>query len=181
MMEILDALKQKAPITLAGKGRHILLDLPLGQWPMIMENLTFELMTRGITPILAHPERTGPVQQSLDFIVPYLERGVLFQVNTGSLTGKYGPQAKIRAREILSKGWAHFLASDMHRASTRGPYLQGARNLLSELTADYLDEITERNPACVLAGKGLPPKRLNLPQPQPERSGFLAGLFRKRA
>jgi len=180
MMEVLDALDSKLPITLANKSKHLLLDLPLGQWPMYMDRLTFDLLALGITPILAHPERTMPVQESIEVLIPFLERGVLCQVNAGSLTGKYGPFAKKRANQILTRQWCQFLASDIHRPSPKGPLLRGAMNLLSALPPKFLQDITVNNPGHVLAGTSVPSINYEILDARPERTGFLSGLFKKR-
>ena len=179
MMEILDALASNQPITLAGKSKHILLDLPLAQWPMILDKLTFELLAGGITPILAHPERTAAVQESMDILIPFLERGVLCQVNAGSLSGKYGPIAQERANQILSRRWAQFLASDMHRPSAKGPALKNAVERLSGLPAAYVEEITLVNPGHVLAGTKVPFINYSVLETPPERKRF-GGFFKKR-
>lgn len=179
MMEILDALGAGHPISLGEKKKHILLDLPLGQSPMILDKLTFELLANGITPILAHPERTSPVQQSLEILIPFLERGVLCQVNAGSLFGKYGPQAQKRANDILNLRWAQFLASDMHRPSSKGAMMRYAKSQLVGVPVSYIEEITVTNPGCVLAGKSVPSIDYDILTIPKERK-FLAGLFKKR-
>jgi len=179
MMEILGALDAGHALTLGGKRKHMLLDLPLGQSPTILDQLTFELLANGITPILAHPERTMPVHESLDVLIPYLERGVLVQVNAGSLYGRYGPQAKKRANEILTRRWAQFLASDMHRPGSHGPIIKYGLSKIETLTASYIEEITVTNPGYVLAGKSIPMIDTDLLDVPKERK-FLAGLFKKR-
>jgi len=179
MMEILDALKADLPVTLGGKKKHILLDLPLGQWPMDLNNLTFELLANGVTPILAHPERTAPIQESLERLIPYLERGVLIQVNAGSLSGRYGPQAQKRAHQIISRTWAQFLATDMHHPSPNGAALKRAKDALSDSSPSYIEEITVRNPGCVLAGKSVPSINYEILDAPPEKKR-LFGIFPKR-
>ncbi len=179
MMEIIDALDAGHPISLGGKKKHILLDLPLGQSPMILDKLTFELLAAGVTPILAHPERTAPVQESLEVLIPFLERGVLCQVNAGSLFGKYGPQAQKRGHEILSMQWAAFLASDKHRPSSKGPMLRYGKSQLVGLPGEYLEEITVRNPGLVLAGKSVPQIDYDILK-VPKEKKFL-GIFKRRS
>lgn len=181
MMQIIQAIEDDVPITLGGKRKHILLDLPFGQWPMILGELTFELLTEGITPILAHPERTGPVQESIDVLLPYLEKGVLCQVNAGSILGRFGPMAQRRAHQILDRQWAQFLASDVHRPSGKGPSLKAAKDLLSDLPEAYVEDITVNNPRHIVEGTSVPRPRLDIREkPAPERGGFLSGLFKKR-
>ena len=177
IMDILDALDDGMPITLGPSRKFILLDLPLQSWPLNMEQIIFEIFSRGITPILAHPERTSSVQQSLEFLVPYLERGVLLQVNAGSLTGAYGPVAQKRVNEILARKWASFIASDMHRAKDK-PALRTAVDLLRDLPKEYVDQISTRNPQAAVLGQPIASVDPSLIAPVPKKSR-LGQLFKR--
>ncbi len=180
MMEIMEAVNAGVPITLGDKKKHILLDLPLGQWPMTLSGLSFELLAAGITPILAHPERTMPVQGSLDILKPLLERGVLCQVNAGSLLGKYGPQAQKRGHQLLALQWAQFVATDMHHPSSNGASLKRAKDTLSELPPRYVEEITLKNPERVLNGAYVPTVEYDRLDAKPEKKGLIGRLFGRK-
>ncbi|RYE83142.1 MAG: hypothetical protein EOO75_19715, partial [Myxococcales bacterium] len=108
---VIRALDEGRPVTVGGKGRHMLVDLPMGSLPNDLGSLLFEIQARGVTPILAHPERVAAIQQNPDVLREHLDRGVALQVNAGSLAGRYGPQADRVARLILRRRWAQFLAS----------------------------------------------------------------------
>lgn len=43
--------------------------------------------------------------------------GVLFQINSGSLLGRYGRKNQKNALTLLKEGWCHIVASDIHRPS----------------------------------------------------------------
>lgn len=161
------------PLTLAGKGKHMLVDLPLGALPHDFDSLLFELQARGVTPILAHPERVAPFQQNPDALKPYLSRGIAIQVNSGSLSGRYGPVATRVAFFVLRNRWAHFLASDAHRPGRRPGLASAASALEGELDPAYLRLLTSESATCVLEGRDLPP----LPQPSPTKRGWLGRLL----
>lgn len=177
MRHLLDGVDAKKPVTLAGKGRHMLVDLPMGALPNDFESILYELQLRGITPILAHPERCGPFQVEPDHLEPLLEKGVACQVNVGSLAGKYGPGAKAAAEVILRRRWANFLASDMHHAGRR-PYLaSGAEAARTFLDEDYVRLLTFESAQCVLEGKELPARPPRPPEEKPKKKSFFGSLF----
>lgn len=175
-MGIVKALDEKRPITLAGKNRHVLVDLPMSFFPMDMDEILFEIQSRGITPILAHPERAGPFQEKPERLQAYVSRGVCCQVNARSLRGKYGPRAEECAVMFLRQRLAHFIASDAH-APRPEPILHSAREDIGDDIDDaYWTLLTVTSGQCVLDGEALPA----LP-PAPEfkekKKGFFGRLF----
>ena len=84
--------------------------------PLQLNEFIFLLTTKGYTPVLAHPERYIFLQNQMDKMEDLLNRGVLLQVNTSSLTGYYSIPAKKTAQKLIDKGWVHFLGSDCHSA-----------------------------------------------------------------
>jgi protein-tyrosine phosphatase len=172
------AMKEGASVTLGGKGTHMLVDIPMGALPHDFDSFLYEVQVRGITPIIAHPERGAEFQEDPERLRPYLERGIALQVNARSISGRYGPRAGDIARYILDRRWAHFLSSDAHRPGER-PILAAARDeLATSLDADYLRLITRESAACVLRGEELPALPEAPPIPE-KKSGWLSRLLRK--
>ena len=58
--------------------------------PNNFEETFFQLKLKGITPILAHPERYRFVQEDINKLEKISEMGVLFQIDAGSLIGHFG-------------------------------------------------------------------------------------------
>lgn len=151
--DVLCALDSGSPLTLGPDGRYILLDLPLTAIPLGFEHLIFGLQTRGLTPILAHPERSQPVQMEPRIIEPLVERGVLLQINAASLLGGHGPCVEAAAAVLLEHNWVHFVASDAHSTRHRRPRLaEAARMLVDLIGEDKTRELTEENGRLVLEG-----------------------------
>ena len=61
-----------------------------------------------------HPERYPFWYNDFDRYHQLKETGVLFQLNTNSLSGYYGPDAKKIAERMIDGGMIDFLGSDMH-------------------------------------------------------------------
>jgi protein-tyrosine phosphatase len=175
---MLTAFDAGRPVTVAGLGRHMLVDLPLTALPHDFESLLYELQVRGVTPILAHPERVATFQREPDLLLDHLENGIVCQVNAGSLSGRYGPRAKEVANYILRRRWANFLASDAHRPPRKPILGECVKLLRPELGVDYVEFLTVTCPTCLLTGADLPPR----PTPPPVSRSLLSRLFgRKRA
>ena len=53
-------------------------------------------------------------QEEMEKAKDLLDRGVLFQVNIGSITGSNGKPAQTIALKLIDRGWVHLLGSDCH-------------------------------------------------------------------
>ena len=71
----------------------------------------------GLTPLIAHPERTEAVREAPGAAVELADRGWLLQVNATSLLGRHGEEASELAWWLLEDGHAALVASDGHRAA----------------------------------------------------------------
>jgi protein-tyrosine phosphatase len=110
------------------EGKKImLLEFPHSHIPVGSEKMVAWLLTHGVRPMIAHPERNKDVIRKLDKVVPFVEMGCLLQVTAGSLDGRFGPAALQRAQELLQRGWVHVLASDAHNLHVRKPELEPGR------------------------------------------------------
>ncbi|CAN5658626.1 tyrosine-protein phosphatase [soil metagenome] len=156
-MGIVEALAAGKPITLAGRGKHVLVDLPMGTFPMDFDQVLYEIQSFGVTPILAHPERVGPFQNAPDKLREYVDRGIPCQINSRSLTGRYGKRAQELGFYFLKRRWAHFLASDAHAPGQQPILRAGMDTLEGKIDGDYLRMITVTSGKCVAEGRDLPP------------------------
>jgi protein-tyrosine phosphatase len=175
-MGIAKALDMGKPITVNGHRKHMLVDLPMGALPMDFDTILFEIQARGITPILAHPERNAVFQHEPKKLIEYIERGIALQVDAGSLKGKYGQEAIGIANYILKKHWAHFLASDAHKVRPKPMLQEGVSRLSEKLSSDYLQLLTKESGRCVVEGRPLPQLPTVREDPEPKK-GFLSRLF----
>lgn len=175
---MLKAVDEGKAVTMGGKGKHMLVDLPMGALPNDFDYLLYELKLRGVTPVLAHPERVGPFQQNPDAIREYIDKGIMIQVNTGSIAGKYGPRAVEVGLMYIRQHLAQFLASDSHRPGRRPGLGTCVEALSKEISADYLQLLTVGSPEAVLAGRELPERPPAPPAPK-NKGGFFGRLFKR--
>jgi tyrosine-protein phosphatase YwqE len=86
----------------------------------------------GYKPILAHPERYPYLD--IEQLKILHDWGLLFQINTISLTGYYGKETKKAAENLIDNQLVDFISSDMH-------HLRHAEALKNALKMPYLAKI----------------------------------------
>jgi len=111
-------------------SEYLLIELPMGQFPMYTEDVFYELMLLGARPILAHPERNIKIMKNHDLIINLIEQGVLMQINAGSLLGDYGKEVKKTAQQFIKMNMVHILGSDGHNISSRKTKLKSAYEIV---------------------------------------------------
>ncbi|WP_185154593.1 tyrosine-protein phosphatase [Flavilitoribacter nigricans] len=82
--------------------------------PPNLEQLLFNLQTKGYRPIMAHPERYGYYNGDLSQYKRLKERGCLLQLNLLSLSGYYGPAVRRTAIKMLKAGLFDLVGTDLH-------------------------------------------------------------------
>lgn len=112
-------------LTLADGGRYVLLELPDDVF-IDIEPLLFELLCRGIRPIISHPERHHVLAGNKQVLRDWSERSALIQVTAGSVVGSFGDQAARAVFEWLDEGLVCFIASDAHNIDSRRPQMTEA-------------------------------------------------------
>jgi len=126
--ELIDLYEQKLIETLAG-SEYMLVEFPLISIPIYTDDILYQLQLKGITPIIAHPERYSEIQNNIMLLDNYVSRGIQVQINSGSITGMYGMEAKKTALRLLEQGLVHYVASDAHSDRTRSPDLSKAAKI----------------------------------------------------
>ena len=111
---------------------YILVELPMMSVPPYTEPVLYKLQLKGLIPILAHPERNMEIIVKPGILKEMINRGILAQMNTGSLTGIYGKKVNRFARWLLSEGLVHFIASDAHSTGARRPDLSMAAGFVEK-------------------------------------------------
>lgn len=122
-------IKENFGCPLAG-SRYVLVEIPLWQDPEYYKSAFYELMLDGYVPVFAHPERYGSLHEKPELLERMISKGVLMQVNATSITGLEGRAIKRFVYKMISRGQAHFVASDAHGTGRRPPKLSGAYNIV---------------------------------------------------
>lgn len=119
-------------------SRYMLFELPMGDKleADVFETL-YELQIMGIVPILAHPERYKFIVDKPSVINRFIDEGVLFQVNAGSIKGSFGEKIKKTAEILLDHGIYNFIGSDAHNIGKRCTGISDGIRLASERNKSY--------------------------------------------
>lgn len=134
--------------------QYLLVEFPMFNMPIYSEDVIYKLKLMGITPIIAHPERYRYVMENPNILIKYIDIGALCQINSGSITGKFGKKIMKISKTLLSHDMVHFVASDGHSSGARAPILRSAyqkvRDIYGEKKSEKLFKI---NPQRIITGK----------------------------
>jgi len=108
--------------------RYLLFEPPHHVAPPRLEESVFNLVAAGIIPVLTHPERLSWINTNYDVFGRLARGGALMQITSGSLTGRFGSNAKYWAERMLDEGLVHLLATDAHHIDKRPPLLAEGRD-----------------------------------------------------
>lgn len=162
--------------TLNGNGKYLLMELPFGEIPVNMDEKFFHLSLEGVTTILAHPERNAVILRKPQVAYEFVQRGVLIQLNAGSVTGDFGKQVKQVAFEMLNHQMVHFIASDCHSAQGRSMRLSRAYKVVAQRWGrETAERLFETNPHKAVIGEELSP---SMPISFDEKQSRLKRIFR---
>jgi protein-tyrosine phosphatase len=107
----------------------VLMEVPFTGSADLLVALAEHTEAVGLTPLVAHPERTEAVLERPALAAELAERGWPLQVNATSLLGYHSPEMEREGWRLIDDGLASFVASDGHRA-TRPMLLDGAYELV---------------------------------------------------
>ena len=179
--DILENITEPGPYCLNG-GNHMLVELPAFEIPRYTEEFFFTLQTKGITPIVAHPERQSELIRRPEIISDWLQKGILVQINGPSLTGRFGQKVKDMAELLLTHNMVHCIGSDAHGVRSRKPELFAVKERIKALAGE---ETAQRllldNPQLILHGEEIPAMEIQELKPLRHARGLwgrLANLVR---
>jgi len=168
-------------VTTINRRNYMLVEFPRVNVPVAAEELFYGLLEEGVQPILVHPERNSQIQADPSIVAGLIERGVLIQVTAMSVTGEFGPAAKICAGILLRHNCVHFLASDAHRPDRRPPILSKGRAAAAAVIGeDRARALVYGNPLAVVNGEALqvqPP--IPFESSAKSKRSFLSRLFQQ--
>jgi len=154
---------------LGGNPGYILVETPYVDWPVSFADIVFRLVTAGITPVIAHPERNATVQDNPEPLASLARTGALVQVTAASLDGRLGSSVRACAERLLDAELVHLIGSDAHTPGLRAVGLSAA---VAAVGDDALARwLTEDVPAAIVSGDELPPRPV-----RGRRAGLLSRL-----
>ena len=143
--DLVQLLKEKKIYTLAN-SKYLLLELPSGEVPHYTVNMIHALLSEGIQPVIAHPERNRAIADKPNRLAKLISQGAIAQVTAGSLAGHFGRTIQKLCLELVDANLVHCYGSDVHNLSTRPfKFDVGLRYLEKHKRLDAVDLFLENN------------------------------------
>lgn len=134
-------------------ARAVLVEFAHEMLPVAFDRLAFRLASKGLKPIIAHPERYVPLFKRTDPVDPLLDQEVGLQLDLMSLVGKYGRSARKAAERMLEEGAYTIAATDTHRVEDLARVAE-ALGLLHKLVGEEEASLLLcENPRRLLSGE----------------------------
>ena len=163
MLDVPDPDFSDARLRVAGTS-FVLVEWPHLQIPPLTERVIQRIVDTGYHPILAHPERYSGILQDLECAGAWRNAGAYLQVSHGSFVGRYGPEAREVASELVARGWADLLSSDFHGRAHLEIHLTDAENFFAMHDGqEQFELLTVINPGRVIQDQPplpVPPLRI---------------------
>ena len=170
--ELPKLLKQGKVLTLADRGKHVLLELPHDTY-IPLEPLLAALDRQGLVGILSHPERNRGIIKHPEVMEDVVAAGGLLQITAGSLTGAFGSSPQRIAEYCVENRLIHFIASDAHDTKKRPSGMRAAYETICEMADEHLAELVCcENPARVVDGEDVDIDGPNRAKPRRKGWGF---------
>ena len=132
-------------------SRYLLVEFPFDAPADYMTDGLDAIRARGLTPVVAHPERYFAVQLDPELFAMWFSSGFILQLNKDSILGRLGARAQAAAHWALQRGLAHAVASDAHGAQARTPALASVFDALcAQYGAPYASLLLDGNPRRLL-------------------------------
>ena len=173
---LIDEIKNNRQELVINQSSYMFVEFPQDHVFFGVKDLFFDLMSEGITPIIAHPERNTVFMQNLSLLYELVRMGAFVQSNSGSFLGRYGREPEESAFSLLEHRLIHFLASDGHGVRSIPPKLSDALRTISPMIGEeYANALVKDNPQAVLNDQKLP----HLPDPVNPKEKQKSFLMRK--
>lgn len=144
--------------TINGNKKYLMIEFPMNEIPGDSDDKLFKLTLDGFVPILVHPERNARILFRPEKLFEYVKRGLLVQMNAGSITGVFGRPVKKLATEMIDRNLVHFIASDCHQVRERPMLLSVAcRMIQKQWDQEIASLLFEKNPFSAVQGHPIHP------------------------
>ncbi|GHH97715.1 tyrosine-protein phosphatase [Neobacillus kokaensis] len=151
--EIFHSIEIEEVVTLDNKGKFLLLELPSSEVPNYTHDVIYELLLKGITPIIVHPERNKRLLEDHNLLFEMVQGGALIQITSGSIIGHFGKKIKAFSEKIIEHNLAHFIATDAHNTSSRGFTLHRAYEAITKKFGINCTYYFRENAELLLSGQ----------------------------
>lgn len=132
-------------------SRYLLVEFPHDFVPHGIEHLVFELTSRNVVPLIAHPERNRQFRERPERLAELIRLGCYTQSDAPSIVGDYGRRVKKTVLTWIERGLVHIIASDAHGVTVRPAKLdQAVAEVEKTFGTDVARALFRDNPQAVI-------------------------------
>lgn len=152
--ELMEKLKHPQDLlTLADGGRYLLVEFNSMAAPIRLREIIFELKLKGITLVMAHPERYAFIAEDMDYTENLVGAGMLMQGTLASLAGLWGGRTRKTLKRLLDAQLIHLISTDAHSARDVTVYLEALERLRKWVGPYRAELLIEENPGKIIKGE----------------------------
>ena len=139
-------------LTTLNRTVYPLVEFPFAYYADEATDLLRGLISLGLRPIVAHPERYAYVLNDPSLLNLWFRMGCYLQVNRGSLLGRFGEQIEDLSLSMLERGFISFIASDAHSPEFRTTWMQDINEMVTEeMGEEFAHTLLSVNPSRMLS------------------------------
>lgn len=132
---------------------YMMLEFPSEDVPAYTEKMIFQIISRGITPVIVHPERNTAIINDPTKLERLLNSGCLTQITASSYVGTFGKTVQEFTERLIAAGQGGTFASDAHALAKRDYELdQAYKKLSKEFGVDKAREY-QNNAKAIINGE----------------------------
>ncbi|MGA2229706.1 MAG: CpsB/CapC family capsule biosynthesis tyrosine phosphatase [Tepidisphaeraceae bacterium] len=150
--DLIQSLGPERLMTYGGWGRHCLVDIWADKLPDFFELNIKWLQSKGLTVILAHPERMKAVQTQPDLADYFDELGLLLQGNLQCLSDLPGTMTRTTGEKFLTEGRYFMLGSDLHKMKSLPARMAGLQFAIDRIGEAEVEKLTIHHPRLLMNG-----------------------------
>lgn len=127
-------------------SRYVLCELSFVNKPYFLGELLYSLGLEGYVPIIAHAERYPYVEKDIDWLLDFIKKGALVQINYSSIKSH-----KEVTKTLLERNMVHIIGTDAHQSEWRSPEIgEYKREILEIIGEDKFKKLSSTNPSLII-------------------------------
>lgn len=153
--EMVDIFNRGEELLTLNDSEYVLVEFPSSNIPKYTEQLFYDLLVNGYTPIIAHPERNAEIAENSDKLYRLIKNGALSQVTAASVAGMFGKKTQKLSLNMLEHQLAHFVATDAHNITNRACVWKQAMDKLDKKLGSDMVKLVNLQAEDVLLGRSM--------------------------
>lgn len=142
-------------LSINNANKFIFLSLESGQVPYYTEKLVYDIQMKGLTPIIAHPEKNIELMEASEQLYQLVKKGACVQLSAGSIVGYFGKRTRKFSFDLIEANLAHFIASDAQDKKSGAFPLNEAYTIIEKKFGTDIKENFIENAELVIEGDSI--------------------------